>query len=125
MRMFAAGAGHHPRMLLTTYAINRALPERLQPELLEMYRRLSDIWQEWSRRYHREYCLRSREESSGINAVMAHEICNKRLAEPYDLGRASKTARTNKAVSYRDKGRAEFADGFLYNSQYQILNIVY
>jgi hypothetical protein len=38
IRMFVAGAGHHPRMLLTTYAIDRALPERLQPELLEMYR---------------------------------------------------------------------------------------
>ncbi|KAJ0125928.1 Uncharacterized protein HZ326_30967 [Fusarium oxysporum f. sp. albedinis] len=48
IRMFAAGAGHHPCMLLTTYAIDRALPERLQPELLEMYRRLSNIWQEWS-----------------------------------------------------------------------------
>jgi hypothetical protein len=57
IRMFAAGAGHHPRMLLTTYAIDRALPERLQPELLEMYRRLSNTWQEWSRSYYEECCL--------------------------------------------------------------------
>ncbi|KAF5975169.1 hypothetical protein FBULB1_7525 [Fusarium bulbicola] len=36
LRMFAAGAGHHPRMLLTSYAIDKALPSRLQPELLEI-----------------------------------------------------------------------------------------
>ncbi|KAI3570585.1 hypothetical protein IWW34DRAFT_903267 [Fusarium oxysporum f. sp. albedinis] len=40
MRVIAAGAGHHPRMLLTTYAIDRTLLERLQPVLLEMCRRL-------------------------------------------------------------------------------------
>lgn len=38
LRMFAAGAGHHPRMLLTSYAIDKALPSRLQPELLEHMR---------------------------------------------------------------------------------------
>ncbi|KAH7120445.1 hypothetical protein B0J13DRAFT_599615 [Dactylonectria estremocensis] len=43
IRIFAARAGHHPRMLLTTYAIDRALLERLQPELLDIYQRLSTI----------------------------------------------------------------------------------
>lgn len=121
IRMFAAGAGHHPRMLLTAYAIDRALPERLQPELLEMYRRLSDTWQEWTRQYYQECYLRSREKSPGINAAMPHGICNKRPAEPYGLSRASKTARTNNAASCHNNGQVDLADGFLYNSQYQIL----
>ncbi|OAA37048.1 telomere-associated recQ-like helicase [Metarhizium rileyi] len=34
--MIAAGVGHRPRMLLTAYAIDTALPTRLQPELLEI-----------------------------------------------------------------------------------------
>ncbi|ENH73681.1 hypothetical protein Focb16_v005400 [Fusarium oxysporum f. sp. cubense] len=121
MRVFAAGAGHHPRMLLTTYAIDRALPERLQPELLEMYRRLSNIWQDWSRQYYQECCLRSQEDSTGINAAMTHKVCSKRLAEPCSLGRASKIARTRNAASCHDTGQTEYADGFLYNAQYQIL----
>nr|CEG04590.1 unnamed protein product [Fusarium clavum]CEG05792.1 unnamed protein product [Fusarium clavum] len=48
LRMFAAGAGYHLRMLLTLYAINKAFPSRLQPELLEMYYRLSKLWQDWN-----------------------------------------------------------------------------
>ncbi|EXL65654.1 hypothetical protein FOPG_18126 [Fusarium oxysporum f. sp. conglutinans race 2 54008] len=121
MRMFAAGAGHHPRMLLTTYAIDRALPERLQPELLEMYRRLSNIWQDWSRQYYHEYCLRSNEESSGMNAAIAHKVCAKRVAEPCDPSRSSKIARTSNAASCHDTVQTEYADGFLYNAQYQVL----
>jgi hypothetical protein len=121
MRMFAAGAGHHPRMLLTTYAIDRALPERLQSELLEMYRRLSDIWQEWSRHYYEERCLRSQEESTGVNAAFASKICSKRSAEPYRRDRASKKIRIGNTVSCHDNDQTEFADGFLYNAQYQVL----
>ncbi|KAJ0133643.1 scyllo-inositol 2-dehydrogenase (NADP(+)) IolU [Fusarium oxysporum f. sp. albedinis] len=56
IRMFAAGAGHHPRMLLTAYAIDKALPSRLQPELLEMYYRLSTTWQDWNTQYYRDNC---------------------------------------------------------------------
>jgi hypothetical protein len=37
IKMIAAGVGHHPRLLLTEYAIDKALSARLQPELLEMY----------------------------------------------------------------------------------------
>ncbi|KAJ6439190.1 hypothetical protein O9K51_08602 [Purpureocillium lavendulum] len=48
VNMIAAGVGHHQYMLLTTYAIDTALPPRLPPELLEMYRRLSTIWQDWN-----------------------------------------------------------------------------
>ena len=45
IRVLAAGVGHRPRMLLTGYAIDTALPSRLQAELLEMYQQLSTLWQ--------------------------------------------------------------------------------
>ena len=35
IRVLAAGVGHRPRMLLTGYAIDTALPSRLQAELLD------------------------------------------------------------------------------------------
>ena len=41
--MIAAGVGHHPRTLLTAYAIDKILPARLQLELLDMYRHLSSL----------------------------------------------------------------------------------
>jgi hypothetical protein len=56
-----------------------------------------------------------------INHVIPHKICNKRPGEPSGLSRASKVTRTNNAISYHDSGRADFADEFSYNSQYQIL----
>jgi pterin-4a-carbinolamine dehydratase len=46
IKMITARAGHHPQILLSSYAIDKALPSRLQPELLEMYLRLSTLWQE-------------------------------------------------------------------------------
>ncbi|KAJ4217439.1 hypothetical protein NW757_014639 [Fusarium falciforme] len=57
IRMIAAGVGHHPRTLLTAYAIDTALPARLQPELLEMYRQLSTLWQDWNWQYFRDYYI--------------------------------------------------------------------
>jgi hypothetical protein len=54
--VLALGAGHHPRILLTAYAIDSAYPTRLQPELLELYRRLSTLWQEWNEQYYRDHC---------------------------------------------------------------------
>ncbi|KAJ3454216.1 hypothetical protein MRS44_018110 [Fusarium solani] len=56
-RMIAAGVGHHPRTLLTAYAIDTALPARLQSELLEMYRQLSTLWWNWNWRYFRDYYM--------------------------------------------------------------------
>jgi len=47
--MIAAGVGHHTRTLLTEYAIDTALPARLQPELLDMYLQLSNLWQDWNK----------------------------------------------------------------------------
>jgi hypothetical protein len=52
IKMIAAGVGHHPRVLLTEYAIDSALPAQLQPELLEMYLQLSTLWQDWNRQYY-------------------------------------------------------------------------
>ena len=39
--ILAIGSGHKPRTLLNTYAIDCALPTRLQSELLELYSQLS------------------------------------------------------------------------------------
>lgn len=44
--MIAAGLDHHPQTLLTAHAIDKTMPARLQPELLEMYQRLSNLWQQ-------------------------------------------------------------------------------
>jgi hypothetical protein len=54
--LLAMGAGHHTKTLLTAYAIDSAYPTRLQPELLELYRRLSTLWQEWNEQYYRDHC---------------------------------------------------------------------
>ncbi|KAH7231095.1 hypothetical protein BKA59DRAFT_497663 [Fusarium tricinctum] len=121
IRMFAAGAGHHPRMLLTTYAINRALPERLQPELLEMYRRLSNIWQEWSRSYHEECCLQLQEGSTEPNTTVADELCLKRPAEPNCKDRVLKKLKTDSNTSCYNNNETNYSNGFLYNPEYQIL----
>ena len=54
--IIAMGAGHSTRMLLTTYAIDCSYPTQLQPELLELYLRLSTLWQQWNERYYRDQC---------------------------------------------------------------------
>lgn len=53
--MIAMGTGHHTRALLTAYAIDRAYPTRLQPELLELYLRLSTLWQAWNEQYDQDH----------------------------------------------------------------------
>jgi hypothetical protein len=59
IRILAAGVGYHPRTLLGAYTINKALLSRLQPELLEMYSRLSTVWQRWNWQYYQDYCVQS------------------------------------------------------------------
>ncbi|OBT97666.1 hypothetical protein VE01_04422 [Pseudogymnoascus verrucosus] len=54
--ILAMGAGHSTRMLLTSYAIDRSYPTRLQPELLELYLRLSTLWQQWNEQHYRDQC---------------------------------------------------------------------
>ena len=44
-------------MLLTGYALDTALPSRLQPELLEMYSQLSGLWQHWNQQYYDRHCV--------------------------------------------------------------------
>jgi hypothetical protein len=46
---FARQAGHRPRVLATEYAIDRAYPIRLQPELLSQYEKVSACWHKWLR----------------------------------------------------------------------------
>jgi hypothetical protein len=55
VKMIAAGVGHQPRVLLPEYAIDSALPARLQPELLEMYLQLSTLWQDWNEQYYQDH----------------------------------------------------------------------
>jgi hypothetical protein len=54
--LLAIGARHHTRTLLTAYAIDSAYPTRLQPELVELYHRLSTLWQESNEQYYRDHC---------------------------------------------------------------------
>jgi len=56
IQVIAAGVGHHPRTLLGSYAVDKVLPARLQPELLEMYYQLSTSWQNWNCQYYRVHC---------------------------------------------------------------------
>jgi hypothetical protein len=46
---FARQAGHRPQVLATAYAIDRAYPTRLQPELLSQYEKVSACWHKWLR----------------------------------------------------------------------------
>ncbi|KAH6975566.1 telomere-associated recQ-like helicase [Ilyonectria destructans] len=114
IRMFAAGAGHHPRMLLTAYAIDKALPARLQPELLEMYYRLSTIWQDWNQQYHQQ-----------SSRSMEPEACTskrcKRLAGPDDPTRRLKKVKTSSSSSSTNNHMNDLTDGFIYNAQYRVL----
>ncbi|KFY99227.1 hypothetical protein V498_00910 [Pseudogymnoascus sp. VKM F-4517 (FW-2822)] len=57
--MLAMGSGHKPRTLLNAYAIDSALPTRLQSELLELYSRLSRAWQDWNETYYLEHSGRA------------------------------------------------------------------
>ncbi|KNB04693.1 hypothetical protein FOXG_19373 [Fusarium oxysporum f. sp. lycopersici 4287] len=92
IRMFAAGAGHHPRMLLTAYAIDKALPSRLQPELLEMYYRLSTMWQDWNVQYYRDNCQAQDKEPCKSLNVTLHTW--KRASSPESPERAPKRVKT-------------------------------
>jgi hypothetical protein len=122
IRIFAAGAGHHPRMLLTTYAIDRALPERLQPELLDMYYRLSTIWQEWNEQYYTENCSNLKVESHETQKSIAHKSRgSKRPVDDGDSDRASKRVMTGVNNSQHHHDENDYPDGFLYNVQYQVL----
>ncbi|KAJ4032987.1 hypothetical protein NW756_014038 [Fusarium oxysporum] len=115
IRMFAAGAGHHPRMLLTAYAIDKALPSRLQPELLEMYYRLSTTWQDWNTQYYRDNCQTPEKEPCKSLDITSHTC--KRTSSLESPERTPKRVKTATGGEKLD----DLSDGFIYNSQYKIL----
>ncbi|KAI3567779.1 hypothetical protein IWW34DRAFT_859673 [Fusarium oxysporum f. sp. albedinis] len=112
LRMFAAGAGHHPRMLLTSYAIDKALPSRLQPELLEMYHRLSKIWHDWIQQYDQRNINPTGSVTYGQNRDMLR-------ADSGVLERQQKRIKKGDSVTIEDTDN--LSDGFIYNAQHRIL----
>jgi hypothetical protein len=120
VKMIATGAGHHPQVLLTEYAIDSALPARLQPELLEMYLQLSTLWQDWNDQYyqdHRHLWTSTRPNFTPRTAIGSCPKSSKRIL-PCDSHSLS-PPRKRKAQS----GSRELlnSDGFQYNAQYKIL----
>lgn len=118
MRIIAAGVGHHPRMLLTEYAIDNALPARLQPELLEMYLRLSNLWQDWNAKYYNDH--RSLSISSTLSALPIVENQGTKRKLPLDI---LLSERLNKRKPSQMLGIAHSDDGngFRYDEQYKII----
>lgn len=128
IRMIATGTGHHPRTLLGAYAVDKALPSRLQPELLEMYYRLSTIWQSWNRQYYEDHCQDRRPDQ-----ILPREVASlpspppsspptlpaglKRPASPgLSCPRAPKqVCRTGPSCDPSPQG------GFQYNAEYRVL----
>ena len=143
IRMIAAGVSHHPRMLLTTYAIHKALPARLQPELLEMYRQLSLIWQEWNQQYYKDHCLRLPDGTSAetntalqedklsitnLPAAGAKRQYKRPSSSSNDLRARKKTrqaldlgGKNHNASSILESATAVPPEGFIYNAEYKIM----
>ena len=125
--VIANSAGHHPRTLLGAYAIDKALPSRLQPELLEMYYRLSAIWQSWNRQYYQDYCqdpepdriqcqgIRSLHSSPPLPPALLAWL--KRLAGPHLFYPDTR----KKVCSTGPSSDLNYQDGFVYNAEYRIL----
>jgi hypothetical protein len=115
--MIAASAGHHPRTLLGAYAVDKALPSRLQPELLEMYLRLSTLWQDWNQQYyydHRPKLVSDPATSYPSPPVSSPSTGSKRIASPLSDTRIPKKI-CQPSTSFTT------SDGFLYNAKYKIL----
>ncbi|KAH7194982.1 hypothetical protein DER44DRAFT_815616 [Fusarium oxysporum] len=115
LRMFAVGAGHHPRMLLTSYAIDKALPSRLQPKLLEMYHQLSKIWHDWIQQYDQRNISPAGSVTYGQNRDMLRA----------DFGVLEwQRKRIKKGDSVTSEDTDNLSDGFIYNAQHRILMFV-
>ncbi|OAQ57815.2 DEAD/DEAH box helicase domain-containing protein [Pochonia chlamydosporia 170] len=141
IRMIAAGVGHHPRMLLTSYAIDRALPPRLQPELLEMYRRLSALWQAWNREYYMQHCVEGSSGSRNASAKLAMEDLGLTITSTTQRTSAQKRRQSEDPSTDHAQRRKKilsnggtkgdvtaagaikegFPNGFIYNAEYRIL----
>lgn len=140
--MIAAGVGHRPRTLLTAYVIHTALPTRLQPELLEMYRQLSTLWQSWNSTYYEHYCRVEVGQGTEdvANTLEGHKQCPTNLTTPETGGRNKRqpsatdigvSRKKRKAAGTDDIGyancssaettAAELPKRFIYNAEYQIM----
>ncbi|KAH6972651.1 hypothetical protein EDB80DRAFT_596203 [Ilyonectria destructans] len=116
IRVLAAGVGHRPRMLLTGYAIDTALPSRLQAELLEMYRQLSTLWQSWNQEYYNRHCIaKESAESEGISQFVGYEALRE------EVKGASASCATRDIQSTSEVMTAQLPPGFIYNAEHQIL----
>lgn len=143
IRMIAAGVGHRPRMLLTAYAIDAALPTRLQPELLEMYRQLSTLWQNWNVEYYNQHCVEecsiSKEDAAqklaseiqySATTLASNTTATQKRRQSINLGSTGRCKR-RKGVSTTDTSYNNdialeasvegFPKGFIHNAEYQIL----
>ncbi len=143
IRMIAAGVGHHPRMLLTTYAIHKALPARLQPELLEMYRQLSTLWQEWNQKYYKDHCFSLLDGASAATCPPLRESQSSTMILPgvganEQLKRPSSSS-DNLRIQKRQRQALDLSgnhqyitstvllattmppQGFLYNAEYKVM----
>lgn len=114
--MIAAGVGHHTRTLLTEYAIDTALPARLQPELLDMYLQLSNLWQDWNKKYYEEHRHMWTSASATSSTVMIPEGRGTKRRMP--LGTLLST-RLNKRQAVPISPTS--TDGFRYDTEYRIL----
>jgi hypothetical protein len=118
IRMIAASAGHHPRTLLGAYAVDKALPSRLQPELLEMYLRLSTLWQDWNQQYYQDHhpnLVSDPTASYPSPPALSPLAGSKRPASP------SSSGRSKKKICNPSSTESATSDGFLYNTEYKIL----
>jgi hypothetical protein len=122
IKMIATGVGHHPRVLLTEYAIDSALPARLQPELLEMYLQLSTLWQDWNEQYyqnHRHLWSSAPTDRTPSDVVDLGTKGIKRSLPPDD--RSLPGLNKRRAGSIPASKVPLETDGFQYNAQFKIL----
>jgi len=126
--VLAFGAGHYAHAHLTSYAIDRAYPTRLQPELLELYRRLSTQWQQWNEQYYRDH---RHLWGSPWNAVPGTGVpqdtasAGQKRPSPSDptqsLGLNKKQASSALLLQCNTDRAQSDSSGFLYNAQYKII----
>jgi hypothetical protein len=96
-------------MLLTAYAIDKASPAHLQPDLLEIYYGLSTIWQNWNQQYRCENLLCSRAEAH--SGTTAEPKSRKRPCEPDDLVRHFKKVKKGVSSSGSERNGKSLSEG--------------
>ncbi|PMD52182.1 uncharacterized protein K444DRAFT_545924 [Hyaloscypha bicolor E] len=121
-KMIAAGVGHHPRVLLTEYAIDSALPVQLQPELLEMYLQLSTLWQDWNRQYYEDHrnLWTTAAVTPATGAAIKSESRGLKRGLPADSLPVSSLNKRQAPLIAAPRASLDM-DGFRYDAQYKIL----